>query len=107
VVGNAMLLDQCDEVRGRIMSQRRLREVRVRRDKIARLTVEVCEITAAAAGDENLLANTICAFKNCDAAPAFAGLQRAQESGRAAAENQGIIGFDQGGAPGTRVTGTR
>ena len=101
-----MLLDQGDEVRGRILRQRRLREVRVRGEKIVRCTVEVCEITAPAAGDENLLANTIGALKYCDAAPAFAGLHRAHQSGRASPENQGVITCDQVRAQMTRVTGS-
>jgi hypothetical protein len=50
--------------------------------------VEVGEITAAAAGDENLLAQAIGAFENCDAASTFAGFDRADQAGCATAENQ-------------------
>ncbi len=71
-----------------------LREVRVRGGKIVRLTVDICEVTTAAAGNENLVAHTVGAFKNCYVAPAFAGLQRAHESGRAGPENQDVIIFD-------------
>ena len=50
-----MLLDECKEIRRRVARQRRLREVGIRREEILGLAVEVGEIAAAAAGDENFL----------------------------------------------------
>jgi hypothetical protein len=52
--------------------------------------MDVGEITAAAAGNENLLAGTIGVLNYGDAAPAFAGLHRAEESRGPGAKNQGI-----------------
>jgi hypothetical protein len=52
--------------------------------------VDVGEITAAAAGNENLLAGTIGVLNYGDVAPAFAGLHRAQESRGPGAKNQRI-----------------
>ena len=102
-----MLLDQGDEVRRRKFRERRLREVRISGGEIVRLTVEVREVAAAAAGDENLLADTISALQNRDAATALASLQRAHQSGGASAENQGIIGFNRVRAQATNVSGVR
>ncbi len=59
VVGDAMFFDQGNEVGGRVADQRGFYEVRVRREEVLRLGVDVGEITAASAGDQNFLAGTI------------------------------------------------
>ena len=64
VIWDVMLLDQRDEVRGRVPGQRRFREVRICGKEILRLAIKVGEITAASAGDQNLLAGTIRALQN-------------------------------------------
>ena len=59
-------------------------------NEILRAAMDICEITAAAAGDENFLADTIGAFKDGDAAAAFAGFGCAEESCCAGAEDQSV-----------------
>ena len=88
--GNAMLLDQGDEVRGRVAGQRGFREVRICGKEILRLAIQISEITAASAGDQNLLAGTIGALKNRDAPPAFAGFDRAHKSRGSCSQNDRV-----------------
>ena len=83
-----MLLDQRDEIRGRVAGQRRLGEMRIRREEILRLAVQVGEIAAAAAGNQNLLAQSVGVLEDRDAASALAGLDGAHQARRASAENQ-------------------
>ena len=83
-----MLFDQRDEIRGRVAGQRRLGEMRIGREEILGLAVEVGEVAAAAAGDENLLAQAVGVFEHGDAASALAGLDGAHQARCAAAENQ-------------------
>jgi hypothetical protein len=58
------------------------------REKIFGSAVEVGEIAAASAGDEDLLAETVGVFEDCDAASALAGFDGTHQTCRAAAENQ-------------------
>lgn len=90
VVGDAMLFYQGDEVRGRISSQSGFREMRVWRDEIIRLRINVREVTASAAGDKNFLACAVRALDDRNPAPSLAGLDRAEQSGSACAQNQYI-----------------
>ena len=53
-----------------------------------RLTVQIREITASAAGDQNLLAETVRMLEHRDAPSALAGLDGAHQPRRPAAENQ-------------------
>jgi hypothetical protein len=85
-----MCLDQSDKIRGRIPGQRRFGEVRIRGEEMLRLTVEVCEIAASAAGDQNLLAGAFGALDDGDPASAFARLYRAHESSGPCAENDRV-----------------
>jgi hypothetical protein len=59
-------------------------------EKILRAAVDVREIAAAAAGDEDFLANVIGTLEDGDAAAAFAGFGGAQESCGTSAENQSV-----------------
>ena len=83
-----MLLDQRDEIRRRVTSQGGLGKMRVRREEVLGLAADVGEIAAAAAGDENLFAQTVGVFENRDAASALAGLDGTHQARCAAAENQ-------------------
>ena len=56
VLGDAVALDQRDEVALRVAAQRRDAEVRIGRDEVLRAGVEVGEVAAPAAGDADLLA---------------------------------------------------
>src|SRR5258708_3850864 len=90
VIGNAMLFDERDEIRRRVACQRRLGEVFVPGDEMFGLAMDICEIATAPAGDQDFLADAIGMLEHGDAAPAFAGLNRAEKSRGAAAENQGV-----------------
>ena len=59
VEGDAMLLDQSNKVGRCISGQRRFRKVRVCRDEIIRLAMNVGEITASSARNKNFLANAL------------------------------------------------
>ena len=83
-----MLFDQCNEIRGSVASQFRLGKMRIRREKIFGLAVEVGEIAPATAGDENFFAQTVGVFDDGDAASALAGFDGAHQAGCAASENQ-------------------
>ena len=90
VVGNAMLLDQRDEIGGGVTSQRGFGEVRIRRDEVFRAAVDIGEIAAAPARDQDLLANTVGVLQHRDAAAALAGLNRAHQSGGAGAKDENV-----------------
>jgi hypothetical protein len=90
VIWDAMLFHQRDEVRRRVAGERGFCEVLICAEEILRAAVDVREIAAAAAGDEDFLANTIGTLEDGDAAAAFAGFGGAQESCGTSAENQGV-----------------
>jgi hypothetical protein len=94
VIGNAMFLDQGDEIRRRESGQCGFREVRICRNEMFRWTLQVGEITPSAAGDQDLLAGTIRALEDRDAPPAFAGLDCAHEPRGPGAQNYRIIFVD-------------
>ncbi len=85
-----MLLHQRNEVRRRIASQRRLGEMRIGGKKIVGLAVDIREIAATAAGDEDLFPEPVGMLQNRDAASALARLDGAHQASRAAAENQRV-----------------
>jgi hypothetical protein len=64
--------------------------MRIRRQKILGLAVDVREVAAPAAGDENLFAQTVGVLENGDAASAFARFDGAHQASCASAENQCI-----------------
>ena len=88
---NAMLFDQLYKIGGRIAGERRLREVRVSRNKILRARVEVGEIAAAAARDKNLLADPVCALEHDNPAPSFASLHGTDQAGSPGPENDDVV----------------
>ena len=90
VVGDMVFFDQGDEIGGRVTRQRGFGEVRVGRKKVFRLAMKVGEIAAAAAGDEDFLADTVSVFEDSDATAAFSGFDGAQQSRRAATKNKHI-----------------
>ena len=85
-----MLLDQRDEIRGRIAREGGLGEVRIFGEEVLRLGLKIRKIAAATAGDEDFLADFFGAFEEHDAEAAFAGFDSAHEAGGAAAENDHI-----------------
>ena len=90
-----MFFDQSNEIRGRVPGERGFCEMRVRGDEILRLAMEIREIAASAAGNQDFFASTIGALKNRYAAPAFAGLDRAEESRGARAKYHGVKFVDR------------
>ena len=72
------------------MRQRGFGEVGVGRKEVLRLAMKVCEIAAAAAGDEDFLADAVRAFEDSDAAASFSGFDGAQQSRRTATKNKHI-----------------
>src|SRR5215467_3673170 len=86
VVRNAMLFHQRNEVRRRVSCERRFGKVRIGRDKVFRLAVQVGKVAASAAGNQDLLANASGTLQHGNAPAALAGLNGAHESRRATAE---------------------
>src|SRR5437879_8068255 len=87
VIGNAMLFDERDKIRRRVPRQRGFGEVFVCGDEIFGLAIDICEIATASAGDQDFHAHALAMFEHRDTAPAFAGLNRAEKSRGASAEN--------------------
>src|SRR5260370_10277833 len=85
-----MLLDQRDEIRGRVPGKSGFREVFVCGNEILRLAMNVGEITAPAAGDQDFLADAIGTLTHRDTPPAFAGLDRAEKARGAATEKERV-----------------
>jgi hypothetical protein len=62
--------------------------MRIGGEKILRLAVDVGEVAAAAARDENFLSQPVGVFEQCNAAAALARFDSAHEAGGASAEDQ-------------------
>src|SRR5580658_11380667 len=86
-----MFFNEAHEVGRCIASQRRLGEVRIGGKKILRAGVEVGEIAAAAAGDQNLLADAIRAFQYQHTAATLAGFDGTHQPGSAGSENDDVV----------------
>ena len=79
VIRDAMLLDHCNEIPLCVTTQRGLTEMRVRRQVVFRLDVQVRKIAPATAGHENLLAKPIAAIdihNNPGLNPHYAAINR-------------------------------
>jgi hypothetical protein len=59
VVGDAMLFEESDEIRGSEPGESRFGEVRIRREKIFGSGVEIGEVAATTAGNEDFLADAV------------------------------------------------
>ena len=92
VVGDAVLLDQGDEVGGRVAGERGLGEVGVGGEEVIGAGVEVGEVAAASAGDEDFFAGAVGVFEDEDAAAAAAGFDGAHEAGGAGSEDVDVEG---------------
>jgi hypothetical protein len=93
VIGNAMPLDERDEVPRRIAGERRACEVRIGGEETVRSAVDVCEIAAAAAGDEDLFANAVGMIEDEDTAAALTCGDGGHETSCTGAEDEGIACF--------------
>lgn len=86
-----MFFDEAHEVGWSIARQRRLGEVWIGRKKVFRADVEVGEITAAATGDQNLLADAIRAFQYQDTPAPLASFDGTHQAGSACSENDDVV----------------
>ena len=96
VVRDAMFFDEGDEIRGRVAGERGFREVFVCGDEVFRTAMDVGEIAAASAGDQDFLADALGTFEHRDSAPTFAGFDGAEQTGGPCAEYQSVKLVDQG-----------
>ena len=85
-----MLLYERDKIGGRVAGQGRLTEVRVGGNEVVGGRVQVGEIATAATGDRDLLADPFGMFEYDYLAAAFAGLDRTEETGCPAADDNHI-----------------
>ena len=92
-----MFFDQGDEIGGRVTRKRGFGEVRVGGKEVFRLAMKVGEIAAAAARDEDFLADAVGVFDDGDATSAFASFASTEEARGTSAENQHIEGTSQSG----------
>ncbi len=99
-----MPLDQCDEVARCVAGERRAGEVWVGGEKPVGCAVEVGEVAAATAGDEDLFADAIGMIENEDAAATLTRSDGGHQTCCSGAEHQDIANlFVRGG--GERVRG--
>ena len=92
-----MFLDEGDEIRRRVASQRGFREVRIGGDKISGAALKIREVTAAATGDQDFLSGPLGPLEYGDAPAALSGFDGAQQSSGACAENYGVELLDDRG----------
>ncbi len=96
VVGDAVLLDERDEVLRGIAREGRTGEVRVFGEIVFGRGVEVGEVGAASAGDEDLGAGTVGVVEDEGAAVAFGGFDGGHEAGGAGSEDDDVVGAEWG-----------
>jgi hypothetical protein len=96
VVRNAMFFNQRDEIDRRVTGEGGFRKMFVCGDEVLRPAMEVGEIAAASAGDQDFLADAFGALQHRDAAAAFAGFDGAEQAGGAGTKNQSVKLVDQG-----------
>jgi hypothetical protein len=104
VVGDAVLFDERDEVLRGVTGERGAGEVGVLREEVFGGGVEVGEVAAASAGDEDLFAESVGVVEEEGAAAALAGCDGGHEAGGSRAEDdyvevadrcgQGALSFD-------------
>jgi len=87
-----MAFDERDEIRGRVARQRRFGKVWIRRDKVFGPAMQIGEIAASTAGDENFLSQAVGAFEHGHATAALAGFDGAHQACCASAEDECIEG---------------
>jgi len=93
VIGNAMPLDECDEIARCVAGERGAGEVRIGGEETVRGAVDVGEIAAAAAGDEDLLADAIGMIEDQDAAATLACSDGGHEAGCAGSKDEDVTNF--------------
>jgi hypothetical protein len=91
VVGDTVLLDQRDDVRWREGRERRAAEVRVAGEVVFRRGVEVGEVAASAARDQDLASDAVVALNDQDAASALPRLDGAEQPRGAPADDDDVV----------------
>ena len=90
MVLDAVAFDEGDDVGGGVASERRLGEVGIRGEEVVGAGVEVGEVTAASAGDENLLADSVGVLEKDDAAATLGGFDGEHETGCACSYDEDV-----------------
>ncbi len=85
-----MPLHEPDKIRRGVARQRRFRKVGIGREEIAGPRVQVCEVAATAAGDEDLLTWPLCTLQHSDTASAASRFYRGHKARGAAPEDEDI-----------------
>ena len=88
--GDGVALDEVDEVAGRVTGQCRLHEVRVGGEVAVGGGVEVGEVAAPTARDEDFLARLVGVIDQQDALATLASHQRRHETRRAGTQDDDI-----------------
>ncbi len=91
MVRDAVFFDECYEIGRSIAGERRFGEVWIGRKEILRAGVQVGEVAAAAAGDQDFLADSIRSFEHQNTPAALAGLNGTHQAGRAGSENDDVV----------------
>jgi len=86
-----MFFDEAHEICRSVTGKRRLGKMSIGREKIFWPGVEVGEIAAAAAGDQDFLADSIRAFQYQDAPAPLAGFDSTHQAGSASPENNDVV----------------
>ncbi len=92
VVGHAVPVDHRDEVPLGVAGQSGLDEMRVLREEVGRLRVDVGEVAAATTGHEDLLARLVGVLDEQHLAAAFGGRQGAHQTGGTCADDHNVGG---------------
>jgi hypothetical protein len=92
VVGDTMLFDESDEVSWSEAGEGGFGEVGIGGEEIFGSGVKVGEIAAAAAGNEDFLADAVGVLEKGDTASAFSGFNGAEQTSGAGAEDEDIEG---------------
>ena len=90
MVLDAVFLDQRNEIAGRVARKRGFAEVRICRKKVGGVRMNISEVAAAAAGDRDLLADSIGVLQDQNLASAFACFNRAKQTRSATADDNDI-----------------
>ena len=106
MIGDAVLFDERDEVRGIVAGQRGFCEVGIRGYEIFGAAMNVGEIAAATSGDQDFFADLGGAFEDGDSSAALSGFDGAEEAGGSCAEDDDVKGFSQEGILTMEMGGT-
>lgn len=86
-----MLFDELNKICRGVAGKRRLRKMRISRKKIIGRRVQIGEVTAPAAGDQNLFTDALRALENQNPPPARASLGGAHQASSACSENDDVV----------------